>query len=156
MARGYELTLFAEEGAVVDSENHRHSGLIDSDGVESFGLLEIANGVANLEALYTNHGADITGAHFGCFRLPESTEGAELFDAALGHCAIALGKSNLHAFFKRSSMYASYSYTSNIWAVIERGDEHLRRALQYGRLGDIFDDGVHQGSQICSGLLPIG
>ena len=50
MARGDIFALFAEERRVVDSEEHTHSRLIDLNGRQRFGVLGVADGIADFES----------------------------------------------------------------------------------------------------------
>ena len=92
MARGHELTVLTEEWRVVDSEYHRHCGLINRDGLQCFWCLDVANSVANLEAVDADERAYIARFHFVGFNVSHAREGVQLFDFGLDHRAVFLGE----------------------------------------------------------------
>ena len=48
-----------EERRIVDGEEHAHGRLIDSDWRQWLRILEIADGITNLELLQADNGTDI-------------------------------------------------------------------------------------------------
>ena len=119
MARGNKLTFLAEEGRIIDHEKHGHGGLVDGDGRQGLGILEIADGIANLELLKTDDSTDIATLHGIGTYVAHALEGVELLDLGLLHGTIAMGNGNLHAILQRATMYATHGDTALIAGVIE-------------------------------------
>ena len=59
MSAGAELSFLAEEGAVIDGEEHAHRRFIDADGGQSLGVFCITDGVSYLKVLQANDGTDV-------------------------------------------------------------------------------------------------
>ena len=156
MARGHELTVLTKEWRVVDGEYHRHRWLINGDGLQCLWCLDVANSVANLEAVDADERAYITRTHFVGFNVSHARESVQLFDFGLDHRAVFLGEHDVLTVAQCTAMHMSHSDTAHIWVVVETGDEHLWCTLQHLWFGDILDDGIHQCGQVFGWLFPIG
>ena len=88
--------------------------------------------------------------------MPHALEGVQLLDLRAHFRAVLLGQGDRHAVLEYATVHAAYGYTAYVGVVVQRCDEHLRRALQHLRLGYVLDDGVHQGGDIVGRLLPVG
>ncbi len=60
LARGAKLALATEERRVVDSEEHRHSRLVDGDRRQWLRILKVGYCVTNLKVLKADDGANVT------------------------------------------------------------------------------------------------
>ena len=130
VARSNKLTLFAEERRIVDGKEHRHGGLVNGDRRQGLRILDVADGVANLEFLQTNHSTDVAtidavGAH-----MAHTVEDVQLLDLRLLQRTVTMGDGHLLAVLQGSAMYTAHGNAASVRAIVERGDEHLRRTLQ--------------------------
>ena len=155
MAGGDKFTFLAEEGGVVDGEEHRHGRFIDGDRRHGLGVLEVADGVANLEFLEADDGADVATVDAVSAHVAHAFEGMELFDLRLLEFAVAVGDGDLHTVFEGTTMNAPHGDATLIAGVVERGDEHLRRAFNLLRSRDHFDDLVEQIGDVGGRCLPV-
>ena len=140
MARGDELTFLAKEGRVVDHEEHRHGGLVNSDGRQGLRVLDVADGVANLELVEADDSTDIATLHLVDTLVTHAIKDVELLDPGLLHRAVAMGNGDLHAVLQGATMNATYSNTASVARIVERGDEHLRGTLNLLGSRDNLDD----------------
>ena len=156
VARGDVFAVLAEEGRVVDREEHRHRGFVDGDGGQRFGILVVADRVADLESLDAHDGADLSAGDLLDLLLAEPLEDHQLLDPGLLHRhAVALGEGDHLARFERSARDLAHGDTPRVGGVFERGDEHLRRALDDGRFGNLVDDGVQQRHDRVGRFVPL-
>ena len=145
LARGDVLAVLAEEGRIVDGEEHRHGGLIDLDARHGFGRLDVADGVANLETFDAGHGADIAREDFVGLLLAHALEGKEFLHLHLLRDDARVGvvhQEHHLSLLDAAAMNTTHGDTTYERRVFERGDEHLRGAFDDLRSWDIFKDGV--------------
>ena len=144
MTAGAELSLLAEERRIVDGEKHRHRRLVYSNGRQRLGILEIADGVANLELVKSYHGTDIARTNRVGLHVSHALKGMEFFDFGSFRRTVAMGNGYIHAIGERTAMNTSHGDTTGIAAIVETRDEHLRCSLQlfWGR--NHLDDFVQQ------------
>ena len=142
MARGAVFAFAAEERRVVDGEKHGHGGLVDGDGRQRFGIVVIADGVAYLKVVQAYDGANIAAGDCICAHMAHALEGVKLLDLGLLHGAVAVSYGDIHALADGAAVHTAHGDAAGIVGVVERGDEHLRRALQHLGRGDGLDDGV--------------
>ena len=140
VTRSDKLTFLAEERRVVDAEEHRHGRLVDGDRWQGLGILNIADGVTNLELLQTDDSTDVATVHLIDTRMTHTVEGMQFLDLCLLHRTVAMGNGNLHAVLQLTTMYATYGDTTRVRAIVERCDEHLGRTLQLLRCRDDLDN----------------
>ena len=155
VARGHELTLLAEEWRVVDLEEHRHRGLVDSNRWQRFWILDITEGVAYLKLLQSDDGTDVTTVYAVGTLMAHTVEGMQFLDLRLLHRTVAVGNGHLLAVLQLATMYASYGDTACIARIVERGDEHLRGTLNLLRSGNHLNDLVQQIGNIGGGLIVV-
>ena len=155
VARGDILALAAEERRVVDGEKHTHRRLVYRYRGQRLRVLVVADGVPNLEIVYASQGADVTRADCGSLGAAESLEDLQLLDLGLDERAVALGERHVHALGQRPAMHAADGDAPRVGRVVERRDEHLRRALQTLRGGDVFDDCIEQRRDVVGRLAPV-
>ena len=161
MAAGDELALFAKEGRVVDGEEHTHCGLVDLDGRQWFGVLVVADGIADFEqdvlVEVEQHSANLAGFDgvLGAL-LAEALEGVELLHLAGNLALIALDKDDGLASLQGAAIEASHCDTSEVAAVIQRRKHHLGVAFGDARCGDMLDNEVHQVADVLRRGLPVG
>ena len=156
VARGHIFAVFAEEGAVVDGESHRHCRLVDCDTGQWFGILGNGDGVADFKTLDTDNRADVAVAHAFHTFAAHALECVELFDTLLRDGAVFAAQGYLLTLADLAAVYAADGDTAYIFGVVERGDEHLGLSGIILRAGDGLDDGVEQGQDIVGGLVDIG
>ena len=156
MARGDVFSVLAEEGRVVDREEHRHRGFVDGDGRQRFGILVVADRVADLEAVDAHDGADLAAWNLLDLLLAQSLEDHQVLDSALLHRhAVALGQRDVLPGAERPARDLAHGDTARVGGVFERRDEHLRRTLDHGRFGNLVDDGVEQRDDRIGRLVPL-
>ena len=155
VAAGAVLAFLAEEGRVVDGEEHGHRRLVDADGRQRFGVLEVAKRVAYLEAFQADNRTDVARTHFLRLLSAHTREGVELLYLRLFHLSATMGNGDVHALLQRATMHAAHRYATCIVAVVETRDEHLRRAFEYLGSGDVLEDAVEQIGDVCCRLLPV-
>ena len=155
VAARYELALLTEERRVVDGEYHRHRRLIYRNRLQRLRLLVVAYRVAYLEAVNTYQRAYIAALHLVGLHMPHALEGVQLLYLRLHHRPVFLRKAHIHAIAQHTSVHAPHRDTTHIGIVIQRGNQHLRRAFQLLRSGDVLDYRVHQRRQIGRRLAPI-
>ena len=98
VARSDEFAVLAEEGRIVDREQHAHRRFVDGDRFERFGVLVIADRVADLEAFDAYQSADFAALHLVHLGFTQSLENHQVFDAGFDHRdAVALGQRNGHS-----------------------------------------------------------
>ena len=155
VTRGDELTLLAEERRVVDAEEHRHGGFVDGDRRQGLGIFEVADGVANLEFLESDDGTDVATVDAVGAHVAHALEGVEFLDFRLLHGAVAMGNGDLLTVAEGATMDAAHGDTAGVGAIVERGDEHLRCALQLLRSRDDFDDFIQEIGDVGSGFVEV-
>ena len=74
----------------------------------------------------------------------------QFLDFCLLLTAVTVNNGNVHAFFQGSTMHTSYGYTTRIVAVVQTGNKHLGRSLQYFGSRDVLQNAIQQiGNVIC-------
>ena len=155
VAARYELALLTEERRVVDGEYHRHRRLIYRNRLQRLRLLVVAYRVAYLEAVNTYQRAYIAALHHIRLHMSHALEGVQLLYLRLHHRPVFLRKAHIHAISQYTSVHAPHRDTTHIGIVVQRGNQHLRRAFQLLRSGDVLDYRVHQRRQVGRRLAPI-
>ena len=61
--------------------------------------------------------------------MPHALEGVKLLDPGFLHRTIAMADSDLHSVLKLSAMHAAHGNTALVTRIVERGNKHLRGAL---------------------------
>ena len=130
VARGAIFALFAEEGGVVDGEEHRHRRLVDGNRGQRLGVFKIANRVADFKILESHHGANVARLHAVGLLPRHALEGMHLLDFRFLKRAVAVGDGAVHAFGNASAMHAPHGDTPRVVGIVQRGDEHLRRTFE--------------------------
>ena len=120
------------------------------------GVLEVADGVANLEVLQPYYGTDVAARHLGNARLPHAREGVEFLNLGLLHRAVAVGNGDVHALADGAPVNAAHGDAAGVNRVVERGDEHLRCALQLLRCGYVLQYLVEQVLDVAGGVRVVG
>ena len=156
MAAGDILAFLAEEGRVVDGEEHRHGGLVDLDGGQSLGVVDIADGVANLEGDILvevhEHGANLTGLHRSLYSLFSKTlKDIEFLNLSLHHSTVAFGEGDVLTRLQGAAMEASHGDTAEVGTVVEGGNHHLGGTLVGLGRGYMLDDEVHEVGDVLGG-----
>ena len=155
MARGDELTLTTEEGRVVDGKEHRHRRLVNGNGRQRLGVLDVADGVANLKLLESDDGTDVAAVYLLNALVAHTVEGMQFLDFRLLHRTVAVGDRHLLTVLQLAAMDAPHGDTARIAAIVQRGDEHLRCTLNLLRCGDDLDNLVKQIGDVSGRLLPV-
>ncbi len=155
MARSDVLAFATEERRIVDREEHAHRRFVDGDGFERFGILEIADRVADLEALDADQRANLAALDALHLGLGQPVEDHQVLDPGLDHRrAVALGQRDGHAGAKRSAGELSHRDPTHIGRIFERGDEQLGRPLLHFGRRDVVDDGIQQRRDVARALFP--
>ena len=155
MAAGDKFAVLAEERAVVDAECHTHRRLVDSNRLECFGVLCIADSIADFKTVNTDHRTYIAVADYIGLHVSHAVESVQLFDLRLDHSAVFLGKGDHLAVFELTAVHASDSYSAYVGIIIQRSDQHLRRAGVLLRSRDILDDSIHEVGQVGGRFAPV-
>ena len=156
VAGGHELAVLAEERGVVDHEQHRHRGLVDGDRGEGLRVLDVGDGVADLEPFDAHQGADVAALDLVDIGLAEALEDHDLLDPGLLHDIVALAQGDRHAGLQAAAGDTADGDPAHVRGILQRRHEHLRRALDDGRGGDLRQDGVQEGGDVTGGLAPVG
>ena len=120
MARGHKLTFLAEEGRVVNGEEHAHGRLVDSDRRQRLGVLIVADSVTNLKLLKTDNGTDVAAVDMVCLLVAHTLEGVKLLDTCLLLCAVTMADGHVHAVEQGAAVNTSHSDTARVRAIVER------------------------------------
>ena len=156
MARSDILAVTAKEGGVIDSERHRHSGLVDGYARQRLRIGELGHGVADLKIFETHKRTDVAALDTRHLLAAHTLEDMELFDTLLDGRPILLTKSYIHTLTQLAAVDTADGYTTHIAAEVERGDEHLSVTLDSLGLGYIFDNGIEHSGDVVGRLLPVG
>ena len=156
MARGDELAFLAEERRVVDGEEHRHGWLVNGNRGQRFGILYVADGVANLKLLQTDDGADVAAVHLIDATVSHAVEGVQLLDLGLLRRTVAMAECDLHAVLQYATVHAAHGNTARIARIVERGDKHLRRAFQLLWSGNHLQNLVQQIGDVARRYVIVG
>ena len=173
VAAGDIFAFLAEERRVVDGEKHRHCGLVDLDGRQGFGIVVVADGVADFEhhvlVEVEEHGTDFAGFDnvLGSF-FAQAFEGVELLDFGMDNLGFFVfvsvfvvkvrpfGECYSLSGLECSAIETTDGYASEVGAVVERREHHLGVAFRNFRCGYVLDDEVHQIADVFGGGVPVG
>ena len=155
VAGGHELAVLAEERGVVDHEEHRHRGFVDGDGRERLRILEVRDGVADLEPFDAHEGADVTALDLVYIGLAETLEHHDLLDLGLFDDVVALAQGYRHSGAKGAAGDATDGDPAHVRGVFQGGNEHLRGAFDHRRSRDLLEDRVQEGGDVTGGLAPV-
>ena len=155
VAGGHELAVLAEERRVVDHEEHGHRGLVHGDRRERFRILDVGDGVADLEPVNAHQGADVAALDLVYIGLAQALEHHDLLDLGLLDDVVALAEGHRHAGLQAAAGDATHGDTTHVRGVFQGGDEQLRGAFHNGGSGDFLQDGVQKGGDVVGGLTPI-
>ena len=155
MTGGHELTLFTEEGRVVDHEEHRHGRLVDGNRRHGLWILQVADGVANLKLLQSDDGTDITAIDTLRAYMRHTLKGMQFLDLCLLQRTVTMSDGHLHTVLQLSTMYTTHGDTALIARIVERGDQHLRCTLYLLRSRNHLDNLIQQISDIVGRRLPV-
>ena len=155
MAGSAELSFFSEEGRVVNGEEHAHGRLVDGNGRQRLGVLVVADGVAYLETLQSYHGADVSSVHVIGLHVSHALESVQFLYLCFLLRAVTMADGHVHAVFQHTPVNPSHGYATRVVAVVQRGDEQLRSALQLLRGGNYLHDLVQQVVYVVCWLLPV-
>ena len=108
------LALLAEEGRVVNGKEHAHRRLVDGNRGQRLGLLKVADGVANLEILQPDDGANVAALHLVDLAVAHAFKGMNLLDARLLGRAVAMTNGHVLTFLERTAMYTAHGDASRI------------------------------------------
>ena len=153
MTGGHKLTLLAEEGRVVNLEKHRHGRFVDGNRWQGLWILDIADGIANLEVLQSDHCADVAAIYLVDTAMSHAVEGMELLDLGLLHRTVTMGNGYLHAVLQLTAMYTAHGDTACVGAIVQRGNQHLGRTLNLLGSRNHLQNLVQQIGDVCCGLV---
>ena len=155
MARGDVFAVLAEERRVVDREEHRHRGFVDLDGRQRFGVLVVADRVADLEAFDAHQCADLAAGNLLDLLFAQSFEDHQIADAGLLHRhAVALGQRDVLAGAERAARHLAHGDPSHVGRIFERGDEHLGCPFDGCGCRNLVDNGVEQRGDRVGAFCP--
>ena len=118
MTAGDKLSFLAEEGRVVDGEEHRHRRFVDSDRRQWVGLLEVADGIADLKLLQSYDGTDITTPHFRGLDMSHTFEGVQLLDTGLLHRSVTMRDGHVHSLLEHATVHTAHGDASRIAGIV--------------------------------------
>src|SRR5690606_20859635 len=123
-----ELTFLTEERRGVDGEEHAHGRLVHLEAGQAFGVLEIGDGVSDIEALQTHDGAELAAVEFTVLHLflAEAFEDHELGYLAFGDAAVVLHQTYVLAWLDGTATYTANGDTTLEAAVVQARDAHLQ------------------------------
>ena len=87
--------------------------------------------------------------------MSHALEGVQFLDLGLLHRTVTMGNRHLHAILQPSTMNTSHGDAALIARVVERGDEHLRGALNLLRSRYHLDNLIKQIGDIVGRCLPV-
>ena len=108
VARGDVFAVFAEEGGVVDGEEHGHCWLVDGDCGEGLGVVAVGHGVAYVEAVESYDGAYVAALYGVDLVFAHAVVDVEFFDSLSGYGAVAFAEGDVLSGFEFTAVYASY------------------------------------------------
>ncbi len=156
MAAGDELAFLAEEGRVVDGEQHAHRRFIHLELGQTLGVLGVGHGVADVEVLQAHQRHDLAAAHFRLdLLLAKAFEDHKFLDLAFGGAALILHQADLLTGLDGAPGHAAHGDTALERAVVQRGDAHLQRTGHLLRRGHVFQDHVQQVAHVLGRGLPV-
>ena len=154
---GDVFTLPAEERRGVDGEEHAHRGLVHLEAGQTFRVLEVSNGVANVESVQTHDRAEFAAVQFAVLHLllTQAFEHHQLGHLAFHDAAIVLHEAHVLAGLDGPATYTPHGDTALEAAVVEAGDPHLQAALFLLRRRYVLQDHVQEIAHILRRGLPI-
>ena len=155
MPGSHKLAILAEEGGIVDGKEHTHRRLVHGDGLQGLRILEICNGVANLEAFDADYCTYIAAIHFIHIGLAQALEHHQLLDFLLLDHIIALAQTHLRAGLEGPAGNLAHGYPAHIGGEFQRRNEKLGRALDHLRSRYDFEYSIEQRSDVSAGLFPV-
>ena len=149
VARGEELARPPGEGGITDAKRHVERGFVDADDGKRHGLLDARDGVADIDRFEPDHGADVTGRHFRGFGSPQSVKNIQLGDSFLALRAVPVNDGHVMTGADRAGKHAPDADAADVIAVVQRGNEHLKRriGLDVG-WRYVVDDRVEQSENV--------
>src|ERR1700722_7404865 len=133
VARSDVLPLSTCEWRSIDGEDHRESGLVDSERLERRGIREIGDCLADLDAFDACDGDDVTGFHFLRFITIETAKGEKLGDLCGQNFPVKFRDANFGAANERSLENADDGDTAEKIAIVEIRDLDLQRSRRISR-----------------------
>ncbi len=148
VAAGHVLAFPAGKGGAVDHEVHAQRRFFDPDGRHLYGMVGIADGVADSDVFDAGHDADVPAGNLSCFYPLQALVAEALVD--LGHSAPALVVDNDDSLggMDRAPVDAADAQTSDVVVV---GEGRNLKAQGFFRIVGValhlLDDGVEKGTQ---------
>lgn len=125
-------------------------------GGQRLGVVVVADGVADFEALDARDGADFAARHLVDLLLAQTLEDHQLADFGLLHRhAVTACECDVLARTQRAARELAHGDAARVGRVFERGDEQLGSSLGHHRFGNLVDDGVEQRDNRIRGFVPL-
>ena len=124
--------------------------------MQRFGVLEVADGIADFKSFDTHQRTDVARRHFGHLHAAHALECMQFLDFGLDDAAVAFGQRHVHALAQCTAVHAAHGDTAGIGRIVQRRHQHLRRTLQLLGSRNVFDDAVQERRDVVRRLLPVG
>ncbi len=153
VARGDVVAVAAGERRIVDREDHGDRGLVHDDGGKRHRVLDVGDGLADVDRLEAGDGHQIAGVGFGDLRALQPFEAVELGDLALDHGAVAAADGHDVARADAAVDHAAQRDAAHVVIVVVVGDQDLQRRVRISlRSGDELVDGLEERLQVLLGI----
>ena len=126
------------------------------DGWQWLRVFVVSHGVANLEVVDAHQCDDVTSldGFLGAF-LAQAFESVEFLDGRLGHGAVAFHQRDVLSGLQGAAFQTTHGDTTDVGAVVQRGNQHLWRAFFEFRGRDGVDDDVQEVGDVVGDVVPV-
>src|SRR5262249_45285103 len=135
--------VLAGEGRVVDAEDHLQRRLVHPDRRQRHRVVEIGDGVANIDLVQADHGADVARVDLRRLGAGKPVKGVELLDGAVDALAVVLEQGDALGLADLARDDTADGNAADIVAVVQRDDQHLQRPVRLDLWRrNVFQNGV--------------
>ena len=141
----HDVAVTADERGGRSLKDDGQGRRVDLDGLELDGVLGIGVDIADIGAVNTHDGGDVTGADFLALGAAQVVEGKELLDGSGGAGTVILDNQDLVALVNGAGIHATDADTANEVGVVDGHALHGQRGVlvNLGR-GHVVDDHIEQ------------
>ena len=151
----HELPVFTEERGVIDREEHAHRGLVDGDRRQGLGSVQVGDSVTDLEAVDSNHRANVSATDLLDIGLAKTVEDHQLLDFMLLNNIIPLAKAHLLPGVEDSPRDLTDGDPADIRGIFKGSDLHLDGSLNHLGSRNHLKDSVQQRSDVRGWSSPV-
>ncbi len=119
MAGCHKLTIFPEEGGIVDRKQHRHRRLVDGNRRQRFRIIGVGNRFTDFETFHTDNRTNIAGLDSTYLRTSQTFEHVDFLDLRFHHRTVTLAKHDVLPFAQFAAMHTAHSDTTDIFGIIQ-------------------------------------